>query len=86
MNLGGRECRMLHILIVGDGVRIPAGQFNFFFFFFFVFSFLKQSFKKGFNIKIIKIKIILNMFTVTDKQLNQNIWFPFKYYSFARKC
>ena len=71
MNLGGREC------------RIPAGQFNFFFF---VFSFLKQSFKKGFNIKIIKIKIILNMFTVTDKQLNQNIWFPLKYYSFARKC
>ena len=67
---------------VGDGVRIPAGQFNFFF----VFSFLKQSFKKGFNIKIIKIKIILKMFTVTDKQLNQNIWFPLKYYSFARKC
>ena len=80
MNLGGCECRMLHILIVGDGVRIPAGQFNFFF----VFSFLKQSFKKGFNIKFIKIKIILNMFT--DKQLNQNIWFPLKYYSFARKC
>ena len=56
------------------------------FFFFFVFSFLKLSFKKGFNIKIIKIKIILNLFTVTDKQLNQNIWFPLKYYSFAKKC
>ena len=33
MNLGGCECRVPHILIVGDGVRIPAGQFNFFFFF-----------------------------------------------------
>ena len=33
MSLGGRECRMLNILIVGHGVRIPAGQFNFFFVF-----------------------------------------------------
>ena len=37
MKLFGRECRMLNILIVGDGVRIPAGQFNSFFFFIFFF-------------------------------------------------
>ena len=48
MNLCGRECRVLNVLIVGVGVRIRAGQFNFFFF---AFSFLKQYFKKGFNIK-----------------------------------
>ena len=39
MNLGGCECRMLHILIVGDGVQSPAGQFNFFFFFFLYLAF-----------------------------------------------
>ena len=48
MNLCGHECRMLNTLIVGDGVRIPAGQLSCCFF---AFSFLKQSFKKAFNIK-----------------------------------
>ena len=43
MNLGGHECRMFNISIVGDGVRIPAGQINFLKFFL-AFSFLKQSF------------------------------------------
>ena len=45
MKLGGRECRMLNILIVGD--------------FFFAFSFLTQSFKKGFNILRLKICYLL---------------------------
>ena len=51
MNIGGRECRIIHILIVGDGVRIPAGQFIYLFIF--LFSFLKQSFKRVLTLKLL---------------------------------
>ena len=86
MKLCGRECKVLNILMVRLGFESQQDSLIFFFFFFFfAFNFFKQSFKMGFNIKF-KLKTILSMFTVTDKLLNQNIWFPLKYYSFARKC